>query len=280
MKSSFTSNRREPPEGAVERFVQAGGTTIRYLEAGAEHSGLPLVMLHGYRAGADYWFPHPMPELARHHHVIAPDLPGFGYSGPLPDYNLPTYAAALSAFFDVLRLEKVDLLGHSFGSQVAIAAAATYPSRVDRLVLVDSAGLPRLEPQWQVPVKMLADASMRHFRIYPTILQLGARATAGREALRILQTEHVGNYLKSLTMPTLIIWGSRDRVVPLEHGGLLAKFIPRARLAVIRGAGHMPFYQKPEEFNRLVLAFLRRESEARNGRKMQPSPPSEGATTT
>ena len=104
---------------------------------------------------------------------------------------------------------------------------------------------------------MLTDASLRHVRLYPMIMRLGVKATAGREGLYMVQREHVSRILKSLTMPVLVVWGSRDRVVPLEHGALLSRYIPHARLAVIRGAGHMPFYQKPEEFNRIVLAFLR-----------------------
>ena len=259
MMSSFTPRRGNQPSGATaEKYIDAQGTRIRYLEAGAEHAGSPLLLLHGYGVGADIWFPHTLPGLARYRHLIALDLPGFGYSGALPDYNLGAYAASLEAFMNALGLDRVDLLGHSLGAQIAIAAAADLPQRISRLVLVGSAGLPRLEPRWQVPVKMLADASMRHFRLYPTVLRLALRARAREAGLNILRQEHVGNYLKALEMPTLVIWGSRDRVVPLEHGSLLARLIPIARLAVIRGAGHMPFYQKPHHFNRLVLAFLGR----------------------
>ena len=240
-----------------ERYIEAGGTRVRFIEAGTHHPGPPLVLIHGYRAGADYWYPHPLPALSEQWHIIAPDLPGFGYSGRLPEYSLSTYASFLGAFLDALNLERVNLLGHSMGAQVAIAAAARQPERVSKLVLVDSAGLPRLEPRWQVPLMMLGDSSARHVKLLPMMLRLGSRAVAGREGLRMLQEEHVSNMLKALTMPTLIVWGSRDRVIPLEHGALLARYIPEARLAVIRNAGHMPFYQKPQEFNQLVLGFLR-----------------------
>jgi pimeloyl-ACP methyl ester carboxylesterase len=260
MRSTYTLA-RETRTGtravSIERYIEVEGTRVRYLEAGTGNPGPPLVMLHGYRAGADYWFPHPLPALAREHHVIALDLPGYGYSGGLAEYGLLAYAAFLSAFLDALGFKSVNLLGHSMGAQVAIAMAARQPDLVNKLVLVDSAGLPRVEPYWQVPIRMLGDASARHVRLLPLMMRLGARAVAGREGLKMLQKEHVSNVLKSLTMPTLIVWGSRDRVIPLEHGALMARHIPNARLAVIRNAGHMPFYQKPHEFNRLVLAFLR-----------------------
>jgi pimeloyl-ACP methyl ester carboxylesterase len=214
-------------------------------------------MLHGYRAGADYWFPHPVPALSKELHIIAPDLPGYGYSGRLAAYGLKGYAEFFGAFLDALRLDRVYLMGHSMGAQVAIAAAAKHPRRVEKLVLVDSAGLPRQEPYWQVPLKMLGDSSIRHVGLMPVMMRLGMRAAAGREGLEMLQKEHVSKMLKGLTMPTLIVWGSRDRVIPLEHGALMARHIPQGRLAVIRNAGHVPFYQKPEEFNQAVLGFLR-----------------------
>jgi pimeloyl-ACP methyl ester carboxylesterase len=244
-----------PP--AMERFIELNGTRIRFLEAGTDQPGLPLLMLHGYRNGANYWFPNPLPALAAEYHVIAPDLPGFGRSGDLPEYGLPQYASVMHAFLDALGVSRANLLGHSMGAQVAIVTAAKQPERVNKLVLVDSAGLPRLEPHWQVPLKNLTDSSLWSLRRYPVRFRTGARAAARREGLQIMQQERVGSYLKSLTMPTLIVWGSRDRVVPLEHGALMARHIPHARLAVIRAAGHMPFRQKPEEFNRLVLTFLR-----------------------
>src|SRR5205809_4546282 len=99
--------------GSVERFVDVKGTRVRYVEAGVGNPGPPLVMLHGYRAGADYWFPRPLPALAREHHVIALDLPGYGYSGGLAEYGLSSYAAFMAAFLDALGLERVNLLGHS-----------------------------------------------------------------------------------------------------------------------------------------------------------------------
>jgi pimeloyl-ACP methyl ester carboxylesterase len=76
----------------------------------------------------------------------------------------------------------------------------------------------------------------------------------------MIRHESVGDMLSALSLPTLILWGSRDRVVPLEHGAHMAQHIPGARLAIIRGAGHMPFYEKPNECNKIVLSFLRRDA--------------------
>ncbi len=247
----------------AERFVEVvspSGTDrvrIRYIEAGAGNPGLPIVLLHGFQAGADYWLPHPLPAMSRDFHVIAPDLPGFGSSGRLAHYSLDDYALCLSAFLDALRLDQVYLLGHSMGAQIAVALAVSSPERVAKLLLVDSAGLPRSGPAWMAPVQMLTDASTYHFKLYPKMFGLARKSTALRECLLMVRNEHITDHLKKLRMPVLVIWGSRDRVVPLEHGSLLARTIPGARLAIIRGAGHMPFYQKPEQFMDLVQHFLR-----------------------
>ena len=156
-----------------------------------------------------------------------------------------------------LGLGEVNLLGHSMGGQVAISLAAHSPFRISKLVLVDSAGLPRFEPSWQLKVRMLGDSGLWNLRMLPSRIRWITQATAGRECMRMIEHEFVMPYLRQLTMPTLIVWGSRDRVVPLEHGAVLARHIPHAKLVVIRAAGHLPFYQKAQEFNRIVLSFLK-----------------------
>ncbi len=178
-------------------------------------------------------------------------------------HTLESYAEFLIDLLDALGLEKVDLMGHSMGGMIGIAAATNRPERFRKLVLVDSAGLPELVKRpWLAPIKMLGDSSLRQVRYYPTFIKIGLRARTPREGLKMIRTESVGEMLSAITMPTLIVWGARDRVVPLEHGAHMAQHIPGARLAIIRGAGHMPFYEKPRECNRIVLSFLRHESNA------------------
>jgi pimeloyl-ACP methyl ester carboxylesterase len=74
--------------------------------------------------------------------------------------------------------------------------------------------------------------------------------------MNMVRNDSVYGLLSDLPMPTLVVWGSRDRLVPLEHATIFARAIPHARLAIMRGCGHMPFYQKPRQFERLVLGFL------------------------
>lgn len=271
-----TSPRATGRRARTGTYVNVAGTTIRYLEAGREHPGPTLVLFHGYKAGADYWFPHMFPAMASNFHVIAPDLPGFAYSSRMTSHNLDAYAVKMNEFFDALGLQEIYLMGHSMGGQVAIATAAYNPDRVKKLVLVDSSGLPRTGPVWRVPFEMLTDASARHWGLAPLMIRLNFLCTAAAEGLTMLRHEHVTGYLKSLDMPTLIVWGSRDRVIPLEHGALLARHITHGRLAVIRGAGHMPFYQKPSEFNKLVTHFLEQPPDEDQATTIPENPVPEG----
>ncbi|HKP52412.1 MAG TPA: alpha/beta fold hydrolase [Chloroflexia bacterium] len=245
-------------KGDASRFVDVKGVRVRYMEEGREQGGTPLLIVHGYNGSCDYWYPHTVPALGLERWVIALDLPGNGLSGKLQRHTLESYAEFIIDLIDALGLEKIDLMGHSMGGMIGIAAATNHPERFRKLVLVDSAGLPELVKRpWLAPILMLGDSSLRQVRYYPTFIKIGLRARTPREGLRMIRTESVGEMLSRLTVPTLIVWGSNDRVVPLEHGAHMAQHIPGARLAIIRGAGHMPFYEKPRECNRIVLSFLR-----------------------
>ncbi len=229
---------------------------MRYLEAGVEHGGPPILMLHGFQGGADLWLPHPLPGLAQYFHVIAPDLPGFGDSGLLSGTGTEAYADFMLAFMEALGHAPFNLLGHSLGAQIAITMAAMRPDRVSRLLVVAGSGLPQPGPRWLDPIKMLSDASAWHYKLYPKTLRLARKARAFRASSQASQHDHVADRLRDVAAPTLVVWGSRDRVAPLEHGAFLAKLLPSGRLAIIRGAGHMPFYEKPAQFMKLAKAFF------------------------
>ena len=251
MKSSSTLTRAVRTKTQVkphDRYVRVMGVRTRYVEDGVEHSGTPLIVVHGYNGSCDYWYPLFLPSLAQERRVIALDLPGNGLSGKLPTHTIESYVEFLAAFLDVLGIAQTDLMGHSMGGMLAIAMAARHPERVRRLVLVDSAGLPELAgPHWQVPLRAVTDSSMRQWKLYPTFVKIGLRARTAREGLNLIRNYSVRRDLWNVRAQTLVLWGSRDRLVPVEHGAFMARHIRGARLAVVRGAGHMPFYERPEE---------------------------------
>jgi pimeloyl-ACP methyl ester carboxylesterase len=265
MKSTSTLTQTlRPRTGArgrpSDRYVNVAGVRTRYLEDGENHRGVPLLVVHGYNGSSDYWYPYFLPLLAEERRVIALDLPGCGLSGKLPSHTTETYAEFLVGFLDALGIDKADVMGHSMGGLLALATTARYPERVRKLVLIDSAGLPEMaRPHWRVPFRAATDSSARLWRLYPTFVKTGLRARTAREGLDVIRKYSVRQDLRQIHAPVLILWGSRDRLVPIEHGAFMAKHIPGARLAVVRGAGHMPFYERPEECKRLVLGFLREE---------------------
>ena len=251
-----TQETNSSSSGVAEHTIEVEGVVLRYLEAGVEQGGLPILMLHGFQGGADLWLPHPLPALAQHFHVIAPDLPGFGDSGLLSGTGTERYAASMLGFMEALGHARFNLLGHSLGAQIAITMASMQPGRVNRLLVVGGSGLPQPGPRWLDPVKMLSDASAWHFKLYPKVFRLALKSRAFRGSSQAAQHDHVTDRLRDVTMPALVVWGSRDRVAPLEHGAFLVKHLPSARLAIIRGAGHMPHYEKPTQFMKLARAFF------------------------
>ncbi|MFL5731910.1 MAG: alpha/beta fold hydrolase [Chloroflexia bacterium] len=234
------------------------GTRVRYVEAGVHNPSPPLLMVHGYNGSCDYFYPYALPGLAAERRVIAFDLPGSGWSGSWAAYSLDAYARFIPDFMDALGIEQADLLGHSMGGLVSMSAAAAVPHRFRKLVLVDSAGAHPLKFGLARYLRIFTDPSLWLFRMYPTFARVALKGRAVSQGLDILRTTGIASaVLNSFALPTLVIWGERDRLVPPEHGAYIAQNIPGAQHLVIKGAGHMPFYEKPQEFSRHVLRFLR-----------------------
>jgi pimeloyl-ACP methyl ester carboxylesterase len=239
-------------------YIEVRGTRVRYVESGSPNTGAPLLMVHGYNGSCDYWFPRTLSGLAVERRVIAFDLPGNGWSGDWERYSLEAYAGFVPDFMDALGIEQADLLGHSMGGFVAMAAAAGKPGRFRKLVLVDSAGARRLRLGVLHSLRMLGDPSVWQVRMYPTFARVALKGRAVAEGLHILRAGRIANAgFQRLALPTLVIWGERDRLIPPEHGAHIAQNILGATHVVISGAGHMPFYEKPREFLDHVLTFLR-----------------------
>ncbi|HEV2149049.1 MAG TPA: alpha/beta fold hydrolase [Longimicrobiaceae bacterium] len=236
---------------------------IHAAEFGAE--GDPLVLLHGL-SGSSRWWRRNVPALAEGFRVVVPDVIGFGRTrrrGKLPP--IAQLADLLAGWMDRLALPPVDLVGHSMGGQLSVHLAARHPERVKRLVLVDSAGIPRpLSPLTLLRFAAEVAPPRRWGDPYflPTIV--GDAALAGPRtiirALAHILRDDVRPLLPEIAIPTLVVWGELDTIIPLEHAREFRAGIPGARLAVLRDAAHNPMVDRPEDFNRLVADFLRGES--------------------
>ncbi|MEX2571557.1 MAG: alpha/beta fold hydrolase [Gemmatimonadota bacterium] len=239
--------------------TRIGDHEIHALEFGAGEE--PIILIHGL-SGSSRWWVRNIPALAAHWRILVPDLIGFGRSratGPLPD--MPEIALLLLEWIDSMALRRVHLVGHSMGGQISIHLAVHSPERVASLILVDAAGIPRpMTPRSLF--RFAAEAGPLWRWGDPAFLPVIARDawTAGPRvllrAIRHIVRDDVRPLLPELRVPTLIIWGERDTLVPLSDASEFHRLIAGARLAVLRGAAHNPMVDRPAAFNRIVSAFL------------------------
>lgn len=238
-----------------ERHVAAlGRARVAYHVTG---TGPPLVLLHGL-GGSGRWWTRNVPALAAHHRVHVVDLVGFGESRNRDPFAFVTAKAILLRWLDHLQLDHVALVGHSLGGRIAAELAADAPDRVAKLVLVAAALFPagRSRP---IPVPGLVRSWFRTAPDFFPILAVDAlRAdprTVWRATVELLTTDAEAK-LPRVTAPALLVWGERDAIVPPAVGERVGRLLPRADLVVLPGAGHVPMWDRPTEFNRLLLEFL------------------------
>jgi pimeloyl-ACP methyl ester carboxylesterase len=274
-----------------ERRIEVDGLPIHYLETG---TGPPLVLLHGAGDNALDWR-WVMPALAATHRVYAPDLPGSPDSARPADYYSPSFFERLvAAFVDALNIGPATFVGNSFGGLIALRLALSEPARVTALVLVDSAGLGReinpaftsvnvpglseaAIPFWRTPVGAYQRAWGRTALLFahpPRSVPREWLAEQCRQALipgyleahlavlRALvsplgQREVLVDRLPSLKIPTLVIWGARDRVFPESQAREAVAHLSEGSLTVIQDCGHMPHVECPDRFLAALDGFLR-----------------------
>jgi pimeloyl-ACP methyl ester carboxylesterase len=253
------------------RSTTVFGNAVRYYDIG---SGPPLLLIHGIGGDADEWA-FCFEALSKFRRVIALDQLGFGRSDkPRIRYTIAAFVEQVHGLLRNLEIDRATLVGNSLGGWIAASFALRFPQAVDRLVLVDSAGA------WGDATPLPIDlrvSTYEHLReifnlvfydhslvknelvqlAYQQHLQRGDSATID-SVLRELASDHerLDDTVGALQIPTLIVWGEQDAMIPLEIGQRLHRLIPGSKLAVIPECGHLPALEKPAEFVRSVLEFL------------------------
>jgi pimeloyl-ACP methyl ester carboxylesterase len=248
-----------------ETIIEVGGQKARLVERG---SGDPVVVLHGWGGRIESMMP-VIDCLASSFRVVAMDLPGFGGS-PLPAgvWGTPDYATFVRDVLEQRGVRRAHFVGHSYGAKTSLYLAATVPALVDKLVLQGSSGL-RTPPSFKARVKRGVSRTARlagrlgtpgervRNAVYRRIQSQDYRdAGELRPILVKVVNEDLGSLLPRVAASTLLIWGSEDDAVPLQHARTMEMNIPDAGLVVFEGAGHFAYLDEPDRFCAVVRHFL------------------------
>ena len=274
----------------MRETIRLHGHEVSFLREG---EGPVILLIHGITSGSATW-ERAINLLAREHTVIAPDLLGHGESAkPRGDYSLGAFAAGLRDLLAALDMERATVVGHSLGGGVAMQLAYQFPERIERLVLVASGGLgrevsfilraaslpgselviPLITARWMAAAGNFVGGVLDRLglelgadlegmsRGYASLTEPEARrafvhtvrAVIDPWGQRVSARDRL--YLAG-GMPTLIVWGARDRIIPVRHGLAAHEAMPGSRLEILERGGHFPHNDEPVWFCDVVSSFM------------------------
>jgi pimeloyl-ACP methyl ester carboxylesterase len=264
-----------PAQQPQDKTILVFGQTIHYWEVG---SGPVLVLVHGLGSSKDGDWGRVVAPLSKKYHVIAMDQIGFGRSDkPLIDYKIQTYVDFLNEFLHVLKIEKASFMGESLGGWISALYATelfggAHLVPIEKLVLVDAAGLqqdkpiPNLNPSTLADMRRLLEAVFYDTSwVTDEILQKSfADKLAKHDGYTVhailsnpsLAAERLDDRLAQIHVPTLVVWGKQDTLLPITSGERYAAGIAGAKLVTFDQCGHVPPVEKTAEFLPVVEAFL------------------------
>ncbi len=280
--------------------VAVNGHRASYRTAGVDDGRPVLLLVHGLAADAQTWGA-VLDALGEWAYVIAPDLPGHGDAEPAGgDCSIPGYAAYLRDLLRMLHVGPVTVVGHSLGGGIAMQMTYLFPDLIERLILVDAGGLgPEVSP-WlraatlpgaELVIPVIASAPARSVARWagqamtwagmpprPGLTELArgigmlGRPVSRQAFLRTVRTSldlrgqtvdaRDRLYLTAL-LPTLVVWGARDTIIPVGHGDAMHEAAPGSELVVLEQSGHFPHLEEPQRFVALVREFVERTAPAR-----------------
>jgi pimeloyl-ACP methyl ester carboxylesterase len=279
------------PKPIEVQYLTIHGHERAFIKTG---TGPALLLLHGLGCDHTTWLP-VVAALARRYTVIAPDLLGHGLSAkPRADYSVGGYANGMRDLLTVLGIDKVTVVGHSFGGGVAMQFAYQFPERTERMVLVATGGMgPEVSPAiraitlpgFHQAMGLVTLPGVRH------LTKAGLRALAASGVSQARDLDEVAEIVDSFkdprarrairhvvsavvdwrgqivtmvdrayltqAMPMCVIWGTDDAVIPVRHAGIAAEYAPGAIVEVIANAGHFPHKDHPQRFVKIVDEFIR-----------------------
>jgi pimeloyl-ACP methyl ester carboxylesterase len=270
-----------PPDAT---FVEIDGVPMRYTDVG---EGPAVVLIHGYSSSLDIW-KRVTPQLAERHRVIAVDLKGFGWSGrPAGDYSPAAHARMVWSLLDERGVRDAAVVGHSWGSSVALAMALEAPERVRRVALYSAYVYEDQVPSFLLWARKSGIGEMLFSLYYRERLEdrvplayhdqswvtqervdhverefnrTGAVAAALASARGQRYTEMEKRYA-GIDKPVLLLWGRQDQITPIGYGERLALDLPNATLEVVDQCGHIPMVEAEKRTTRVLAEFLAKDAQ-------------------
>lgn len=281
---------------AIRQTIEIHGQPVTYHLMG---EGPPLLLVHGITSSSRTW-KKITPRLAEKFTVIAPDLLGHGRSAkPHGDYSLGAYASGIRDLMVALDVPKATVVGHSLGGGIAMQFAYQFPDRVSRLVLVDTGGIgkevnPALRAaalpgaEYVLPVLFSPTLHDAGLKVRNILAGFGLRGSADVEGVAegfasLTESDARRAFLHTVRsvidptgqrvsaadrlyltreIPSLIVWGDRDRIIPVAHADLAHELMPGSQLEIFTGAGHFPFNDDPDRFIKVLEDFIAGTDEA------------------
>jgi pimeloyl-ACP methyl ester carboxylesterase len=271
----------QPPS----QFVDLMGMQVHYRDEGPPADSIPIVLLHGTSSFLQTWDACTA-VWSKNTRVIRMDLPAFGLTGPIPsgDYSLESYVSFLHAFLAKLNITSCYLAGNSLGGSIAYTYAATYPEQVKKLILIDPAGYPIIGAKGALAFKMarmpvvnnlfkvltprnivrksLEDVYGNSDLVTDSLVEMYRDMTI-REGNRAAMIKRLNMpqsadtlVIKTLTMPTLVIWGDQDQLIPVSHAYKFQRDLPNDSLVILPGVGHVPMEETPGIVIPMVMKFI------------------------
>jgi 2-hydroxymuconate-semialdehyde hydrolase/2-hydroxy-6-oxo-octa-2,4-dienoate hydrolase len=267
----------------AQRTVDAGGIETSYLEAG---SGEPVIMLHGSGPGVSALanWQHNIPALSQRFRVLAPDIVGFGTTERPDDivYSLRTWTDHVWAFLDAHGISRTAIVGNSLGGRIALQMATDRPDRITKMVLMGAPGVGMTLTDGLVALRgyepshdAMRDLLRNYFAVDPALITdelveiryEASIADGAYEAYRTMffDPRHAGSELgitedevRAINIPTLLVHGREDRVVPVQVSVTMMGLLPKADLHVFSACGHWTQIERADDFSALVTDYLAR----------------------
>lgn len=275
---------------ADSRFMPLMGMQVHYKTEGIQKDSTPLILIHGTASSLFTW-DSSVTILKEKHRIIRFDLPAFALTGPNPEkeYSMEFYEHFLDSFLINLNIKQCILVGNSLGGKIAWRYSLKHPEKVLKLVLVDASGLPVYhQPKGAIGFKIASTPILSSFvknitpkslvikslqdvygdktkikdwletRYFDMLLRAGNRE-ALVDCLRFNSKLDESDKIKKINTPTLIIWGDKDQLIPVENGYQFNKLIPHSELAIMQGVGHTPMEESPTAFTNRVSVFIEKK---------------------